>query len=454
MSKNQKRSKWFILLYIVIGIALIYGALFLCNVLANISLRNYIKTLKPVDYSTVSDHVLPVMDKKTGYYTFTTDRDLKVLHVTDIHIGGGIFTLKKDKKALKEVATMLQAEKPDLVITTGDNTFAVPALAFHGGGTFNNGMVAKTLMKFFEQEAVYYTTTFGNHDTESFDYTSRQRLAEMYMSDKNKHCILHQDFTDTDAKIPSVTNQIILIKNKKGDISKALLLLDSNSYASNNPLDSLNWNYDVLHDAQIKWAAKALKDLGNPQVLEFQHIPTGEFQEAYLQLEANQFKDTKTVQYISGVWGEEYSEKCKSRILYGGVQMNPASPAEKDQLFETLGPDGTNTLEAIFCGHDHTNNAVVRYKGVLLSYNYAEDNIAYPGLDKSGTQRGATLITISPDGTWNEIHKNAYIDYQVSSDEFVDIYLDHPYKGDAVLPGTDVARYDAGHLKASNTTER
>ena len=59
------------------------------------------------------------MDKKillVADAAFTTDRDLKIMQLTDIHLGGGWLSLKKDSQAINAVATMIQAEKPDLVI--------------------------------------------------------------------------------------------------------------------------------------------------------------------------------------------------------------------------------------------------------------------------------------------------------------------------------------------------
>ena len=93
--------------------------------------------------------------------------------------------------------------------------------------------------------------------------------------------------------------------------------------------------------------------------------------------------------------------------------QNPDALADIDKFFETLGPDGMNVLEGCYCGHDHVNNAWVNYKGVDLCYGYSIDNIAYKDLDMSGLQRGATIITIAPDGTRTTEYKNAYLDYGI-----------------------------------------
>ena len=136
--------------------------------------------------------------------------------LTDIHLGGGFWSREKDRKTVYEIITMLQKEKPDLVILDGDNTFAVPGPVYNGGGTLNNYMAARDVIQIFNHEGVYFSTVFGNHDTEVFDYTGRQKLGELYMNDKFEYCIFDQNYTDG-GDLPTVTNQIIQVKNNQPD---------------------------------------------------------------------------------------------------------------------------------------------------------------------------------------------------------------------------------------------
>ncbi len=418
----KKRRLW---LKIPAGILIIFIASailsFAVNYGVSLHLRHYINSFDPVDYSTV-DRVVPEIDEKTGYYTFTTDRDLRIMVLTDIHMGGGFWSYSKDMKTAKEVITMLQKEKPDLVILDGDNTFAVPGPVYNGGGTLNNAMAARDVIEIFNHEGVYFSTVFGNHDTEVFDYTGREKLGKLYMKDKFEYCIFDQNYTDG-AELPAVTNQIMLVKNTKGDITKALLLVDSNAYVDNSIQAVLDWNYDIIRDSTVDWAADALTELGKPETVAFFHIPTSEYRIAYEELEANGFKDTKDTKYISGVWDELIDETTESRIWHGGITREEPL-ADIDRFFETLGPDGLDVLEACYCGHDHVNNAWVNYKGVDLCYCYSIDNLAYTDICYSGLQRGSTVITISPDGKRKTQYKNAYKDYGVSTDEFVEVYTD------------------------------
>ncbi len=124
---------------------------------------------------TKTDTLVPEKDEN-GYWTFTTDRDFKVLQLTDVHIGGGWMSLKKDAMALNAVAAMVTAEKPDLVVVTGDIAYPVPFQA----GTFNNLASAKIFASLMEKLGVYWTLCFGNHDTELYSYYSREDISDFY----------------------------------------------------------------------------------------------------------------------------------------------------------------------------------------------------------------------------------------------------------------------------------
>ncbi len=224
--KKARRKRWLIVLLVLVAAV---GLLHLSDRICCGMLKKYIGSFDPVDYAG-TDRSLPVFDEATGHYSFSSEKGLKIMMLTDIHLGGGRWTFKTDKKAIYEIVTMLQKEKPDLVVLCGDNVFACPGPIYNGGGNLDNKIVSSVILELFEHEGVYFTTVFGNHDTEVFDLCGRQKLAELYESDRYAYCIFRQEFTDADAKIPSVTNQIITVKNSDGDMNKLLLLMDTNAY--------------------------------------------------------------------------------------------------------------------------------------------------------------------------------------------------------------------------------
>lgn len=76
-----------------------------------------------------------------------------------------------------------------------------------------------------------------------------------------------------------------------------------------------------------------------------------------------------------------------------------------------------DSTKGIFCGHDHFNNFSVEYKGIRLTYGKSIDYLAYVGIHKIGTQRGCTMITYSPDGTFTCKPESYYQDKYVSQYE-------------------------------------
>lgn len=75
------------------------------------------------------------------------------------------------------------------------------------------------------------------------------------------------------------------------------------------------------------------------------------------------------------------------------MSLNNSAPVQQFAAFMR------NT--GFFCGHDHYNNASIEYKGIRLTYGMSIDYLAMPGIEKETKQRGAELITIHPDSSWD-----------------------------------------------------
>lgn len=349
-------------------------------------------TEKANSFETVQyeNQLVPEKDEN-GFWTFTTDRDFKVLQLTDVHIGGGWMSKKTDAMALNAVASMVTAEKPDLVIITGDTAYPVPFQA----GTFNNLSSAKIFATLMEKLGVYWVLSFGNHDTEAYSYYSREDISKFYEGEDMKHCL----FQTGDDEVDGYGNQVINIKNSKGIITQSLYLFDSHSYINGDVL-GLRWQYDNIHQSQVDWYKntvnalneqnqKKLDELGLKEKSDiksaaFFHIPLDEQREAWYEYANNNFEDTENVKLVYGVAGEV------NKIVYSGVG--------EDELFETMLELGST--KAVFVGHDHYNNFSIDYKGIRLTYGMSVDYLAYPGIYKIGSQRGCTVINFAPDGSF------------------------------------------------------
>lgn len=410
--KRTAKQKLKIALYVILIIVLVIGII--CGILACDSLlgikknKEFIESLEPIKYQ---EQLSPVTDKD-GYYSFVTDRDFKVVQLTDVHIGAGFLCKDKDTKAINAVAAMLTEEKPDLVIVTGDIAYPVP----HQAGTLNNKTSAKMFAQLMEQLGVYWTLAFGNHDTEAYSYFSRESIAKVYGSEDYPHCLLQTGPDNVDGYCNSVINVI----NTKGEIVQSLFTLDSHSYVDGDIL-GIKWKYDCIHENQVKWyedTLNSLKATNNnvmPKSLAFFHMPLQEYQDAWYEYKNNRFQDTDNVKYKHGEAGEIDIIVYPSNYNYGFF----------DKALE-LG-----STKGMFCGHDHLNNFSVEYKGIRLTYGLTIDYLAYSDIQDYGRQRGCTVINIAPDGTFDCHQENYYQDKykSVNEKEMVDMEFYYPTAG-------------------------
>ena len=101
---TKKTGKIFlkVLLAIIIIIAIIAAFIATANIISVKSSENFVSTIQKVD----TDGLVPEKDTD-GYYTFTTDKDFKVVHLTDVHIGAGFLSSKKDSMAINAVMAMV-----------------------------------------------------------------------------------------------------------------------------------------------------------------------------------------------------------------------------------------------------------------------------------------------------------------------------------------------------------
>lgn len=363
---------------------------------------NYLSVKKLIEagssYSEVEyeNQLTPEKDEN-GNWVFTTDRDFKVMHLTDIHIGGGFMSKEVDRKALNAVALMVTKEKPDLVIATGDIAFPVPYTA----GTFNNHSGAKAFANLMESLGVYWDVTFGNHDAEAYSYFDREAMAEFYENEDYKYCL----FESGPEEVDGYGNHVIEVKNSDGVITQALFMIDSQAYVKDNIIESIKGTYDNIHENQVEWyEAEVLRmNAENESIskkavpvksLAFFHIPLVEMLDGWNEFTENNYNDTESFKFVEGIMGEG------GKIVYCGLG--------EDDMFEKMLELGST--KAMFNGHDHLNNTTFEYKGIQFSYGYSIDYFAYSDIDTLGSQRGCTMITCKPDTTFTIDKYNYYSD--------------------------------------------
>ncbi|MBQ2973836.1 MAG: metallophosphoesterase [Clostridia bacterium] len=404
--KNKKGKKF---LKVLAGImAVLIAFIGITTIVTVIGLNANIKKAKT--FPAVETHELKVENVSAGVWNIYSDRGLKIMQLTDIHFGGGWMSLKKDSMALNTVAAMITAEKPDFVIVTGDAAYPVPFQA----GTFNNMSGAKLLAELMETLGVYWTISYGNHDTEAYSFYDREDITEFY--EQYPHCLLRKGPEDVDG----FGNQVFNIVKSNGVITRSLFTVDSHSYVDGD-FFGVMWKYDNIHDNQIEWYRETVKanqthnmmksysssdskfleenpTALNPKSSVFLHVPLSEYKDAWNEYVENGYADTENVRYNYGKAGES------GKVVYPGIY--------EDEFFETM--QELHSTDSVFCGHDHLNNFSVNYKGIDLTYSYSVDYLAYVGIYKLGSQRGCTVINVAEDGSIDYSAQNYYQDKYVS----------------------------------------
>ncbi|EXM40259.1 hypothetical protein RASY3_09060 [Ruminococcus albus SY3] len=340
--------------------------------------QTYINSVPVVQHNT---HKISY-DEDTGIYTITkTTDDFKILHLTDIHIGGSLYSYPEDLKALRACYAEIEHTHPDLVIVTGDMCFPMGIMSM----SLNNSAPVHQFAAFMRNTGIPWAFTYGNHDTESTSTLNKKELNEVYksLSYKTSANLLYP-YVQPD--IMGRNNQLIELRNSDGSLNTGLFLIDSNAYTG----DGLN-EYDFIHDDQVRWYAEEVERMNaeaghTVDSLLFFHIPLQEYK-------------TATELYLEG------SDEVKHFFGdnpgdHGGVTNDLVCCSEyPSKLFDTAVELGSTT--GMFCGHDHYNNASLEYKGIRLTYGMSIDYLAMPGIAKEIKQRGAELITIHSDSSWD-----------------------------------------------------
>lgn len=387
-----KKGKKVLLVFVCVAVAITVIA----TLVNFVVFKSLVKKGSEYNKIETEKQLVPQKDEN-GYWYFTTDGDFKVMHLTDIHIGGGWMSYGRDKKALNAVATMITKEKPDLVIASGDIAYPV----FFQAGTFNNYSGAKIFANLMESLGVYWDVTFGNHDAEAYSYFDREAVSEFYSDSEYKYCLYQAGPEDVDG----YGNHVIEVKNSNGIITQAMVLIDSQAYVDDTIITSIKGTYDNIHENQVEWYEteinrmnaenKSINKKADAVVTHaFFHIPLVEMGDAWKEFQENGFKDTEDFKYINGIIGEG------GRRVYSGFG--------EDNLFEKMLELGST--KAMYNGHDHYNNTTIEYKGIQFSYGYSIDYLAYIGIAKEGSQRGCTMITCKPDATFSIDKYNYYSD--------------------------------------------
>ncbi len=265
----------------------------------------------------------------------------KIAQFTDIHWDAKSDNCTKNRNTIIKV---IQTEKPDIAILTGDVVTAEPA---------EEGW--KSIIQIFENEQLPFIVTLGNHDGEVIDKAKIYQIlmtSPFYIGDRGPE------------NVSGYGNFAIAVKgSKENDRQPAAVLycIDSNDY----PKVKEYGTYDKINFDEIEWY-RSLSDRftqnngGKPlPSLAFFHIPLVEY---------NEIVNNKNF-----LGSNDEESICAAKINSG--------------LFSSF-IDQKDVMGA-FCGHDHENDFIGMLYNIALAYGRIS------GLDTYGKKdRGARIIQL------------------------------------------------------------
>lgn len=268
---------------------------------------------------------------------------LRIAQLTDIHWRPGS---EKSEKNPDTILKVLEMEKPDVVILTGDVVTHQPA---------KEGW--RSVVEMMEASGIPFAVTMGNHDAENwsedsiYHYLSKSRL---FIGEKGPETL------------SGTGNYILPVYASEGtEKVKALLYcMDSNDYTKDAEKFG---NYAWIEWNQIAWYREqsrryAAQNNGQPlPALAFFHIGVPEF---------------KHIQDRSD--------------MYGHLGENGGFPKINSGMFNAMIEQGD--VMGVFVGHDHDNDYIGQEYGIALAYGRVSGHDAYGDLE-----RGARIIELYED---------------------------------------------------------
>lgn len=266
---------------------------------------------------------------------FHPDGSFKVVQFTDTQDGPDL-----DPRTTAAMNKILDAEKPDLVIITGD------CVDTGRCGTVDELKKAiDAIGKPMELRRIPWAVTFGNHDRDNLSKIgiSQDAMLGIYMKyphNINKH---------SSKGVRGAGNANLLVE---GSASKqpafGVWLIDSGAYAPAEMGGQKLGGYDWVHFTQVKWyydTSAALEKRYAKKIpsLLFMHIPVKEYADVM----------------VEGKFTGEKNENS------GASHINSGLFAAALERGDVLG---------IFVGHEHVNTLVGNLYGIKLGYS---GNIGY-----------------------------------------------------------------------------
>ncbi len=301
------------------------------------------------------------------------DKPFKILVTTDLHLCDDMELINK---TLALLARHVEAEKPDLILFTGDVVL-----------TDHQQVDCIQFGRFMEKMGIYWAYVFGNHEARA------EKEYHKYLMLKNLTSFPHCLSKFGDPSLFGYGNFFINILSSETSIQQSIVMLDSGRNTSpthnvENDAPAELKCYDFLKKGQIEWYKNNIlnleKEYGKFKSIMMMHIALCEYQEV-MELDEN----------------ENYVPTGKAEILYGGMYESIGCSEFNSGMFKAIKELGST--QAVVVGHDHINDFCAEYDGVYLVYAQCGGYNTYTmgsnfGWDEKDWMQGVTMIDVAEDG--------------------------------------------------------
>ncbi len=255
---------------------------------------------------------------------FNKNGEFKIVQFTDMHLG---HDMAKNQLVSDMISEVMESEKPDFVVFTGDNT-TLPE-------------VQQTWNQIAAKIAAYktpWTAVLGNHDDEHG--VSRKEIETIIRQEP--YCMMRQPAEG----IKGVCNHTLPLyaSSRKDSVSALLYCFDTNAYSEIKKVKGYGW----IDQSQVNWYRNesqryTQQNGGQPlPALAFFHIPLPEYRQAW-----ESFANRRI--------GERNEKEC--------------SPEMNSGLFVNMLECGD--VMGTFVGHDHINSYIACLYNIALAYGRA-----------------------------------------------------------------------------------
>ena len=330
----------------------------------------------PTDVKIISENDYSTTIAKVDKNGKIKSDDFVIVSSTDFHFD---IDHEINTKAVRNFVNHIKEVKPDLVVLTGDNILSkfqqIDAIQF---------------AQMMEEIGIYWTATFGNHETREDKGFYKWLLWKSFCD--YDHCLCKFG----PEELFGYGNYTVNILGKGGKLLKSLFFFDSGRDILDRDKEKYGLpadfnGYDFLKKEQIDFykneTAKLKKEYGSADSFMYMHIPLPEYVHA--------FKEDENGKFVP-------SGECE--ILYGEQYESVGCSTYNSGMFDAILETGTT--QAVFCGHDHINDWCAIYKGVYLVYSLPGGYAVYNLGDKTDKPEsewleGVTVTTLHSDGTIN-----------------------------------------------------